>query len=347
MRRKAQGCAKAGICMSKFEMISTDCLHPRDRLNQLPRLLLAYGFGMHSLPEHEHACAQVESANQGRMFTQIEHAEFNDLHCVRIKGSAYRLLLSPAVTEKHAPHSALIAQKIGVSRFKLAGHRVELSAGAWIVVDFCRLEELVHDAPFEYLILRAKVALGDDQYLPDPWNGFFQPASRRGVSQLLYDLTVSFFDQISCLNEDAYQNTIKYLSELCKAALADDRQDDCGSSAARRVKREAVIRFVDAHLGEHNLYVDSVARAFRCSTRTIQRIFSETHEAESLTRYIWRRRLERSAIALMTSKNRNTSITEIAQSHGFGSVAHFSRLFRKQFNMSPTDYRRCGMSALS
>jgi AraC family transcriptional activator of tynA and feaB len=331
--------------MSNFEMISTDRLDPRDRMNQIPRLLRFHGFGMQSLPEHENFTIRIDGPNQGRVFTQIDYTDVYGLHCARIKGSAYGLMLSRAATAKHVPRYGVIVQKIGISRFKLDSRVVELPAGAWLVVDLSRLEELVHELPFEHLILSTEKVLGDDDQLLDLTSGLLQPASARGAPQLFYDLTVSFFDQISCLNEDACQNIIKCLSQLCKAALAEDRQDHRDSSRARRVRREAIARFVNTHLGDHNLCVDSVARAFRCSTRTIQRIFSETEKAEPLNRYIWRSRLERSAIALITSKSLNRSITAIAEAHGFGSVAHFSRLFRQQFNMSPTDYSRRGQSA--
>ena len=75
--------------MSNFETISTDRLDPRDRMNQLPRLLRLYGFGMPRLAEDEHGTVQFDNRNQGRMFTRIEYTEVHGLHCARIKGSAY------------------------------------------------------------------------------------------------------------------------------------------------------------------------------------------------------------------------------------------------------------------
>jgi AraC-like DNA-binding protein len=55
--------------------------------------------------------------------------------------------------------------------------------------------------------------------------------------------------------------------------------------------------------------------------------------------YILRRRLEECARQLASSLRRGQTITEIAFASGFNNVAHFTRVFRQQFGVTPRQYR--------
>lgn len=323
--------------MPTMERFSTDSLDPRDRLNQLLEGLSRYGCGMPPISQPHQRTYRIDSANQGRLFAEIEYIVLNGLHFARIRGSACRFYRAPGGTVTSAPHRVIIAQRVGISRLQLDDEVVNLPAGSWLVADLSRMRQFTHESHFEHLLICAK---GAPDVIPDTPRGLAQPVSRHGTSRVFYDVLLSFFDEIPHLDDDASRIAIKCMFALCRAALHESRASDRHELAARRLKRETIAQFVITHLADHKLSVDSIAHAFHCSTRTLQRIFSDAHDSEPLNRYIWRSRIERSAIALMTSTDRNGSITEIAQAHGFGSVAHFSRLFRKNFNMSPTEYRR-------
>jgi AraC-like DNA-binding protein len=54
---------------------------------------------------------------------------------------------------------------------------------------------------------------------------------------------------------------------------------------------------------------------------------------------VWDQRLKMASRWLLSSKPGDTSISEIAYRIGFKSSAHFSRMFKRTFNMSPREYR--------
>jgi AraC-like DNA-binding protein len=122
---------------------------------------------------------------------------------------------------------------------------------------------------------------------------------------------------------------------LLQVAIAEQLAEAEGYSYRDKV-RNRVTGYVDLHIHDPELTVESIAGSMRCSSRHLQTIFGE---AEPLGRYIWRTRLERCAAALRDPAKVGLSITQIAFSLGFSNASHFSRSFRARFGLSPTEYR--------
>jgi len=122
---------------------------------------------------------------------------------------------------------------------------------------------------------------------------------------------------------------------LLQLALAE--QYDRLEGQTRQEKfRTRIMTYVDMRLHDPNLSVESIAKAHNCSSRYLQKMFGD---AESLSRYLWRVRLERCAAALGDHGNSDRSITEIAFSMGFSNTSHFSRAFRQRYATSPRNFR--------
>ncbi len=94
---------------------------------------------------------------------------------------------------------------------------------------------------------------------------------------------------------------------------------------------------VRAHLLEPYLSASWVAEQLRVSRRTMDSSFAEVL-ALSLSEYIRLQRLQAAAEELRDKKSLN--ISEIGHRYGFSDASHFSRWFRRRFQMSPGEYRR-------
>jgi AraC family transcriptional regulator, positive regulator of tynA and feaB len=90
-------------------------------------------------------------------------------------------------------------------------------------------------------------------------------------------------------------------------------------------------------LTQPNLNPVALANRLHISVRQLYRLFEE--QGDSVCRYIQRTRLQRSASDLSNPHLKRESITAIAYKWGFTDSAHFSRAFKKQFELSPKDYR--------
>jgi AraC family transcriptional regulator, positive regulator of tynA and feaB len=126
--------------------------------------------------------------------------------------------------------------------------------------------------------------------------------------------------------------------ELVAAMLAE--ATEASPAPISDYRNLALIRikdFVERNLGDFDLDPTAVAAALKFSPRYINQLL-ET-EGTSLSRYIWRRRLEMAAGDLKNNGLDSLSISTIALNNGFNDLSHFSKAFRERFGESPRSYR--------
>ncbi|HGH3105653.1 TPA: helix-turn-helix domain-containing protein, partial [Acinetobacter baumannii] len=75
--------------------------------------------------------------------------------------------------------------------------------------------------------------------------------------------------------------------------------------------------------------------------RHLYRLFLQ--ENLSINKYIQLKRLEKVKADLLDKKNKQNSIAQIALKWGFWDGAHFSKIFKKTYGISPKEFRE-GMS---
>jgi AraC family transcriptional regulator, positive regulator of tynA and feaB len=80
-----------------------------------------------------------------------------------------------------------------------------------------------------------------------------------------------------------------------------------------------------------------IAAALAMSARYVSDIFGANEQ--SVSHYIWERRLQKCHAALADPFQRGRSISSIAFGWGFNDTSHFSRLFKSRYGVSPRDYR--------
>ncbi len=95
-----------------------------------------------------------------------------------------------------------------------------------------------------------------------------------------------------------------------------------------------LVEWIDEHI-DQPLNIDVVAQKSGYSKWYLQRMFRSVMR-QTLGDYIRQRRLEMAAQALRTTQR---PIFDIAMDYGYVSQQTFSRIFRRQFDRTPTDYR--------
>jgi AraC family transcriptional activator of tynA and feaB len=121
--------------------------------------------------------------------------------------------------------------------------------------------------------------------------------------------------------------------ELLRAAIEPSLPADRG--AARAAMRAEVTRYVRRHLQDPDLAPATIARAYAISVRTLYALFEDTEA--SVAGLIRSGRLAR---CLEDLRQPNSgSVTEIAFRWGFCDAAHFSRAFKREYGITPSEVR--------
>ena len=98
-----------------------------------------------------------------------------------------------------------------------------------------------------------------------------------------------------------------------------------------------VLRFIDVHLSNSELSIDMVAKGCGISPRYLFSLL-KLHGTPFST-LVWDKRLKIAKHWLSSTKATEAAVSEIAYRVGFKSAAHFSRMFKRAFTMSPCQCR--------
>jgi AraC-like DNA-binding protein len=149
----------------------------------------------------------------------------------------------------------------------------------------------------------------------------------------------------------ALRETIGELDECTGACVSDSLVSMLGAAVAtlqgeterlphsnlEMYHRERVRTLTNERLFDPDLSVESIAEEVKLSSRYVYRLFER--EPETLSTWIWRKRLEAARRAILSPSQCRRSITDIAYSVGFKDPAHFSRQFKATYGCSPREFR--------
>ena len=111
-----------------------------------------------------------------------------------------------------------------------------------------------------------------------------------------------------------------------------------GVAGAKASHLHSICQAVETELSDPDLNLKTVAAGHGVSTRYLQKLF--TTAGTTFSHYLRNRRLERSKADLVSPLHNQLSISEICFRWGFNGSAHFSRVFRNKYGVSPREYKR-------
>lgn len=123
------------------------------------------------------------------------------------------------------------------------------------------------------------------------------------------------------------------LEQLCNLLQARDIRS---TQKPQHLMLQRSLAFIDSQLHNEELDDEMVSRAMGISSRQMARIFAL--RGDSVSRYIWNRRLERCREDILA--NASETVSQIAFRWGFNHSAHFSRRYKSRFGETPSQTRR-------
>lgn len=123
---------------------------------------------------------------------------------------------------------------------------------------------------------------------------------------------------------------------LALTLLNADAEASGGESSIRAARLRMIKLWIDEHIGDPELTLERIAAGNGISLRYLHQLFQ--NEDRSVSEWIWDRRLQLCYDEI--AKGDGRLLTSIAFGHGFNSSAHFSRMFRAKYGVSPRDVAR-------
>ncbi|MER7016234.1 helix-turn-helix domain-containing protein [Saccharopolyspora sp. NPDC000359] len=156
---------------------------------------------------------------------------------------------------------------------------------------------------------------------------------RHGTGRLVRSLV-----QELCVREDAAGSRSGLL--ICDAVLdvlAAAVEDSAEPAAARGDLLGRLRSFIEEHLADPELGPEAIAAQNHISVRYLHKLFSA--DGVPVSGWIRARRLERCRRDLADPELAELPVSAIAGRWGLPNAAHFSRLFKATFGVSPREYR--------
>jgi AraC-like DNA-binding protein len=156
-----------------------------------------------------------------------------------------------------------------------------------------------------------------------------------GLNRLFANHLLSLDEQFGELPCDQAQTvldaTINFLAATLDSANCS-ADSACTSELLRKIRR-----YIDRNLEDFDLSISRIAVSHGISIRHLHRLFQGLDT--SVATYIVKHRLDRCKHELSSSFHSRASITDIAFRWGFADSGTFSKAFRREFGMTPRDFR--------
>jgi AraC-like DNA-binding protein len=170
----------------------------------------------------------------------------------------------------------------------------------------------------------------------DVTTGFLVSAERREFA-VAENILANVLEDDGAMAPDTCQILLDSALAVLSHAIRD--RNVCGrlrqTVSDRRLQE--VLRFIEVHLSNPNLSTAMVASGCGISPRYLS--FLLKHHGASFSTLVWEQRLKKAKSWLSSANSNDVSISEIAYSVGFKSPAHFSRMFKRVFQVNPREYR--------
>jgi len=261
-----------------------------------------------------------------------------DVVLTRLEANRHRVMRSASqVRGSEVGYLKIVAPWTGCAGVEQQGREAWVTPDQWSIYDTTEAYAVANPVRVEHLIVMVpKERVSERGLALDPLMARRLGGSG-GVARLALETMRSAYRELPGMSDTAAQGVGDAIVQFVHLSMLD-LAGVATAVTQREALRERIKRHVAEHIADPALSVDSIALALNCSRRNLYNAFAE--EPDGVAGYVLRRRLEACRQAFDDSRQAHRSITDIAVAFGFSSMAHFSRAFRAQLGLAPSDYRR-------
>jgi AraC-like DNA-binding protein len=226
----------------------------------------------------------------------------------------------------------------GQYKLEQAGREVFLKAGEMALYDVTERHRITIPTQFSKILISIPRSLLQQRIANINDLTATRIPTNHGIGAVTSSVIKSTVNQLNTLDQDQYMELANHVLDLfmLSAKSLNGKHESLTRHSSLVLMR--VKSYIKCHLADSQLDATSIAKGVGLSVRYINNLFSK--EDASLMRYVAQQRLELSRRILTSSIYAQDSITLIAMRCGFNNMAHFSRVFKETYGLSPRAYRR-------
>jgi AraC-like DNA-binding protein len=267
---------------------------------------------------------------------RLRAAGCETLHVSDISASGHAVERTPGlIADAGAEYFKLSFQISGTGLMVQGDRELVLRPGDMTIYDTSRPYSLVFDDDFRFLVAMfpRKAVQFRRQDVEE------LSAVRMDGTTGVGNLVSSFLTGLSANLDNLSAPTGSRLSQIgldLIATLVDDQLGEVQTKSTAALKRQ-IYSFMNEHLSDPDLSPAVIADANFISVRYLHTLFQE--EGSTVAAWIRQQRLERCRQDLHDPACAHLSVSDIAGRWGMHDAGHFSKLFRSQYQQTPSTWR--------
>lgn len=219
------------------------------------------------------------------------------------------------------------------------GREVVMRPGDLSVYDTSRPYSLLFGEDFRNLIMMFPKDRVD---LPIPFTEQLTAVSlgreHNGLAPVVTAFLSQFPAQLASLDSRVRAKLAHTSLDLMSTLFSSILDADPAQRDPHQLLLQKITAYIELHLGDQDLSPNSIAAAHYISTRHLHSLFRGAETTVST--WIRERRLDRCRADLRDPVLQDRTVSMIAARWGFTDAAHFSRVFKSAFGVSPSELRR-------
>jgi AraC-like DNA-binding protein len=280
-----------------------------------------------------------KSDMRGAFWGSVSQSRIGPMALTQVDSTAQRVFRTPSRIARASEDYVLLALgNNGVNGVFQDGREAIVSAGQFVLYDTTRPYELRFDDSFSQTIFQMPRKLLQQRV--GSFDGLTATtfAGDRPLERLTYDFARNVSRTIEQVDPAAASRLLDQTLDLLAMTLADRLHARLPDQS---VHRSALLyrlkNHILTHLADPELSLPRAAAATGISPRYASDLMAA--EQTSFRGYVQTQRLERCKRDLADAAYQARHIGEIAFAWGFNDLAHFSRIFKQRFGVSPREWR--------
>lgn len=274
-------------------------------------------------------------------FGNYRAAGTRDLQISDIQASPHIVQRQPgAVSSKNFEYYKVSFQVAGHGVMVQGDRTLELAPGRIAIYDTSRPYDVVFDEDFRFIVaMFPKAALELPPGLPEellayPIDGTIGAGSIAGA------YLMSMAENLELLRGDRGERLARTGLDLITMLVSEalDMTTPRSALEERRTTLLKICHYINENLTDPTLSPDTIAAAHFISTRHLYNHFDDA--GVSVAQWVRHRRLVESRYDLIDPLYRHKSIAQIAEKWSFEDAGHFSRVFKQNLGITPTECRQ-------